>query len=71
MDTEWSDILRFLGFILLVLIGVVIVLRLSILFSPPKSYDPNFTSRSLTGWSNTPKKLAWSRTVEKVSEKTS
>lgn len=51
-----------------ILIACVIILAISLIFYPPRYYDPNFTSRAYTGWTNTPKKLAWSSTVEKVSE---
>ena len=56
--------------ILIVLAALVILLRVSLILNPPKKTDSNFTSRSLTGWSNTPKKLAWARTIEKVSKET-
>lgn len=55
------------GVLVILLVLSVTILRLSLWLMPPKKYDPNFTSRSLTGWTNTPKKLAWARTVEKVS----
>ena len=65
MDTE--EIAKYALGILLLLFIIVSILRLSILISPPKKLDPNFTSRSLTGWTNTPKKLAWSKLIEETS----
>lgn len=57
---EWLG-LGIVGFLL-----IVVVMAIHLVIWPARYYDPNFTSRSLTGWSNTPKKLAWSRTIEKV-----
>ena len=56
------------AFVLCGFMIIVTILRLSLWLFPPKHYDPNFTSRSLTGWTNTPKKLAWSETLIKVIE---
>lgn len=60
--------IELLGVILLFLVIIVGMLALSLVLFPPKFYDPNFTSRALTGWTNTPGKLTWSRTIDKVSE---
>ena len=62
----------FLGLVLavpIIIVVAVVLLKLSLWIFPPKHYDPTFTSRSLTGWTNTPKKLAWARTIEKTCEK--
>lgn len=63
-----DDEIGLILFVPIVIVVAVVLLRLSLWIFPPKSYDPNFTSRSLTGWSNTPKKLAWARVIEKVSK---
>ena len=69
MNNDWFWDWRYLvGGVILGLILTILMIRVSLWLAPPKSYDPNFTSRKLTGWTNTPKKLAWSRTLDKVSE---
>jgi len=57
--------------VLLVLIMLIVgVMKVSLYFFPPspEKMDPEWTSRSLTGWTNTPAKLAKVRTIEKIAE---
>ena len=66
--TLMEDRIQSLCLIILVLFIVVITLRVSLFLMPPKKLDTQWTSRSTTGWTNTPKKLSWANTVEKVAE---
>ena len=63
-----DDAIKLLVVSMAVFVGVVCLLRLSLMIFPNRTYDVNFTSRSLTGWTNTPKKLAWASLIEQVAE---
>lgn len=61
------DVADYLWIILGALILSVLILKVSILLMPPKYIDLTWTSHSITGWTNTPKKLAWARVIGEVS----
>jgi len=63
-----DDAIKLLVVSMAVFVGVVCLLRLSLMIFPNRTYDVNFTSRSLTGWTNTPKKLAWASLIEQVAK---
>jgi len=63
-----DDAIKLLVVSMAVFVGVVCLLRLSLMVFPNRTYDLSFTSRSLTGWTNTPKKLAWASLIEQVAE---
>lgn len=65
MNEEFLDGLKeFLGVLVFILVALFISLEITLIVMPPKKLDPGFTSRSITGWTNTPKKLAWARLIE-------
>ena len=63
-----DDAIKLLVVSMAVFVGVVCLLRLSLMVFPNRTYDLSFTSRSLTGWTNTPKKLAWTSLIEQVAK---
>lgn len=66
---EGQDAITFLaGLLCGGLVIIVALLVISEWIRPNRTIDEKWTSRSITGWTNTPKKLAWVRTVEKVSK---
>lgn len=70
-DEGVDDMTVVAGVVVGLLILAILILRLSLWINPPRKIDKTWTSRSLTGWTNTPKKLAWSETIRKVSTKES